>query len=64
MRERIYSDRVNRFTTVDKKRAEELLQFYTDDYTQFLQTANNTIHLSDDFCIECLETSTTNYFMP
>jgi len=23
MRERIYSDRVNRFTTVDKKRAEE-----------------------------------------
>lgn len=64
MRERIYSDRVNRFTTVDKKRAEELLQLYTNDYTEFLQTANDTIHLDNDLCIECLEISGTEYVMP
>lgn len=64
MRERIYSDRVNRFTTVDKKRAEELLQLYTADYTDFLQTANDTVHLDNDTCIDCLEISGTEYVMP
>lgn len=64
MRERIYSDRVNRFTTVDKKRAEELLQLYTTDYMQFLQTANDSIHLDNDLCVECLEVSGTEYVMP
>jgi hypothetical protein len=64
MRERIYSDRVNRFTTVDKKRAEELLQMYTTDYTEFLQTANDSIRIDNDYCIECLEVSGTEYVMP
>jgi hypothetical protein len=64
MRERIYSDRVNRFTTVDKKRAEELLVLFTDDYNQFLQTANDSIRLENDLCIECLEASGVEYVMP
>jgi len=64
MRERLASDRVNRYTTVDKKRAEELLTMFTSDYISFLDTANNSVHIKNDACIECLETSGTNYILP
>lgn len=56
MRERIYSDRVNRYTTVDKKKAQELLELFTQDYTEFLETANSAVNLRNDDCIECVET--------
>lgn len=64
MRERIYSDRVNRFTTVDRKRAEELLTMFSNDYVSFVDTANNSIHLKDDACIECIEVSGQKYILP
>ena len=64
MRERIYTDRVNRFTTVDKKKAQELLTLFTQDYSDFLDTANNSIHIKNDSCIECLETSGSSWILP
>ena len=64
MRERLYSDRVNRFTTIDRKKAQELIELFTQDYTDFLQTANNTVSLKDDACVECIETSSYKYMMP
>lgn len=64
MRERLYSDTINRFTTVDRKKAQELLELFTQDYTDFLQTANNSIHIKDDFCIECLETMGSKFLYP
>lgn len=64
MRERMYSDRVNRFTTVDRKRAGELLELFTQDYQEFLKTANDTVNINDDSCIECLEMSGYKYQLP
>jgi len=64
MRERLYSDRINRFTTVDRKRAQELLDLFTQDYTDFLDTANNTVQLNNDSCIECIEASGSKWVMP
>jgi len=64
MRERLYSDRVNRFTSVDRNRAKELLDLFTQDYTDFLATANNTVHLEDDACVECLEASGFKWVIP
>ena len=64
MRERLYSDRVNRFTTIDRKKAQELIELFTQDYTDFLQTANNTVSLKDDACVECLESSGYKYMLP
>lgn len=64
MRERLYSDRVNRFTSVDRNRAKELLDLFTQDYTDFLATANNTVHLEDDACVECLEASGFKWVLP
>lgn len=64
MRERLFSDRVNRFTTVDKKKAQELLDLFNEDYFSFLKTANETISIKDDYCIECLEVVGTKFVMP
>ena len=64
MRERLYSDRVNRFTSVDRNRAKELLDLFTQDYTDFLATANNTVHLENDACVECLEASGFKWVIP
>lgn len=64
MRERLYSDRINRFTTVDRKRAQELLDLFTQDYADFLDTANNTVQLNNDSCIECIESSGSKWVMP
>jgi len=64
MRERLYSDRVNKYTSVDRNKAKELLELFTQDYTDFLTTANNTVQLQDDACIECLEASGFKWVLP
>ena len=64
MRERLYSDRVNKYTSVDRNKAKELLELFTQDYTDFLATANNTVQLNDDSCVECLEASGFKWVMP
>nr|MBA4168752.1 hypothetical protein [Chitinophagaceae bacterium] len=47
MLERIYSDRINRFTTVDKKAAEELKDFYQIEYEKSLTSAAQFMDLGD-----------------
>jgi hypothetical protein len=39
MHERLYSSRLNRFTTIDKEQAAELKDFYTVEYEKFLNGA-------------------------
>jgi len=46
MLERIYSNRINRFTTIDKKQAEELRDFYQVEYEQALKRSMKFIDIS------------------
>jgi hypothetical protein len=53
MRERIYTDRINRYTTIDLDKARELMQTLHDDYLHELQTFVDSIDLHRDRCIDC-----------
>ena len=53
MKERIYTDRVNRYTTVDLERARELTQSLHNDYMNELLTFVDSVDLISDWCIEC-----------
>ena len=53
MKERIYTDRVNRYTTVDLDKARELMKSLHDDYMNELLTFVDSIDLSRDWCIDC-----------
>lgn len=49
---RLYTSRLNRFTTVDLKRAEELLVFYQVEYESSLTQAVKLIDVSS-CCLDC-----------
>jgi hypothetical protein len=53
MKERIYTDRVNRYTTVDLDRARELTQRLYADYMNELLTFVDSVDLQRDWCIDC-----------
>jgi hypothetical protein len=53
MKERIYTDRVNRYTTVDLDRARELTQRLYNDYMNELLTFVDSVDLMRDWCIDC-----------
>lgn len=54
MTERIYSDRLNRYTTVDRNRAMELRNEFREQYVIDLEQAVNGINLNhQDCCLEC-----------
>lgn len=54
MTERIYSDRLNRYTTVDRKKAIELRDEFTQAWQNELMTALDGIQIDvNDCCIEC-----------
>jgi hypothetical protein len=53
MKERIYTDRVNRYTTVDLDRARELMQRLYNDYMNELLTFVESVDLQRDWCIDC-----------
>ncbi len=55
MQERIYTDRINRYTTVDLTRAKDLRNQLKQDFLNELLTFTDSIHLSGDWCIECNE---------
>ena len=50
---RLYTTRLNRFTTVDIKQAEELRDFYQVEYEKALKTAINFIDVSGCCKTEC-----------
>ena len=53
MKERIYTDRVNRYTTVDLDRARELSQRLYNDYMNELLTFVDSVDLQRDWCVDC-----------
>lgn len=55
MTERLYSDRVNRFTTIDRKRAEELRQEFDAAFIGEIENVVDSLELADKCCVECYE---------
>lgn len=54
MRERIHSNRLNKYTTVNKKEAQELLEDFTAMYENEMQTVIDAVDLNEhDCCLEC-----------
>lgn len=54
MRERILSDRFNRFTTLTTERANELMNLYQDEYEKHLNNAVDSMNIDEDpICFEC-----------
>lgn len=54
MTERLFSDRLNRYTTVERKKAEELYTFYADKLEQAVLNAVDGLDISlSDCCLEC-----------
>jgi hypothetical protein len=64
MKERIYTDRVNRYTTVDLSKARELMQSLHADYMNELMTFVDSINLQNDWCVECDTMVRTVEFLP
>lgn len=57
MQERIYSPRKNIFTTIERKRGQELLNHYEVEYEAALKLAVNGLQLNpSDCCLECNDT--------
>ncbi|CAK9252051.1 unnamed protein product [Sphagnum jensenii] len=53
MKERLYTDRVNRYTTVDLTKARELTQSLRNEYMNELLTFVDSVDLMSDWCIDC-----------
>lgn len=54
MRERILSDRFNRFTTLTTERAQELMAMYQTEYDKHLSNAIDSMNITEDpICFEC-----------
>lgn len=54
MVERLSSDRINRFTTIDLEKAQQNLEYFIQCYTKELEIAIDGIELDiNDACIEC-----------
>lgn len=65
MVERIYSDRINRFTGIDQDKARELRAEFEAGWKTELQIAIDGIDISeDDCCVECIEQIQKPYLVP
>lgn len=53
MKERLYTDRVNRYTTVDLDKARSLAPLLRADFMNELQTFCESVDLQRDWCIDC-----------
>lgn len=54
MRERIVSDKFNRFTTLTTDRAKELMDFYQLEYEKHLMNAIDNVNIDEDpICFDC-----------
>jgi len=52
--ERIYSDRINNYTTINREKAKELRAEFVTEYENEINRAAETIKLNPmDFCLEC-----------
>lgn len=65
MMERILSDKFNRFTTLTKERAEDLLKFYNDEYLKHADNSVKNLKIQEDnICFECKSTVSTRTLLP
>lgn len=54
MRERVMTDRFNRFTTLTSERITELMALYQNEYDQNLMNAIDTVNIDEDpICFDC-----------
>lgn len=60
---RLYSPRLNRFTTVDIKHAAELRDFYGEEYHRALAQAAKLVDTSS-CCVPCTNNPTAVYWLP
>ncbi len=60
---RLNTDRLNRYTTVDKKQAEELRKFYQEEYDKSLEQSVQLMDTSS-CCMECAGNPETVYYLP
>lgn len=64
-RERVISDRVNRFTVLTKERADELFALYLSDYEQALSAVIETINIKEDpICFTCKSIVSSKIILP
>ena len=53
MAERIYTDRINRYTTIDLPKARALREEFKQNFTAQLMTVVEGLDLNEDSCIDC-----------
>lgn len=65
MRERILSDRFNRWTTLTEDRAKQLMPFFQDEYDKHLMNSVKNLKIpEDDICFECKSTVGARNLLP
>jgi len=62
---RLFTSRMNRYTTIDKESAGELKDYYTVEYEKALKEAIDALEVSEeDCCIQCNPLITTREVLP
>ena len=65
MKERIVSDRVNRFTVISEERATELMTLFNEEYQNALEAATMNIKMNEDpICFMCKTTIGSKTSLP
>lgn len=65
LRERVLSDRFNRFTTLTTDRATELMKFYQDEYDKDLMNSTSNLRIQEDMiCFECKSIVSSTNLLP
>lgn len=65
MRERILSDRFNRFTTLTEERAKQLMDLYQSEYDMHLVTATRNLKVQEDeVCFACRSSVRKGILLP
>lgn len=62
--ERIYSNRVNPYTTLDKKQAQDLNKYLDETFLKEIDLACRSIRMETDVCVECLDLVTDKWMHP
>lgn len=65
MRERLLSDKFNRFTTLTTERAEQLLELYTTEYEKHADNSVKNLRIQEDnICFECKSSVSATQLLP
>lgn len=64
MLERLFTSRMNRYTTIDKDQAAELKDFFSVEYEKALKETVSGLEVKDDCCIECNPLISTRQSIP